>query len=190
MDTARCQQLAEQLHTLLMQQLGMGLDVARMVGEPLYARDVLLVCAAHPGTALAALAWEYRDAATPTRPKSRVSDRAVTPSPAPVLKAEPGTPASRRRVAAPDSDHGEDTSPPTHAPRSRFSRLSLSRFSASIFGGSLFEGTIFGSPRPDPVTDFGDESFLAPPQVPPPQGAAHAKSGGLGAQRRSRWFGR
>jgi hypothetical protein len=85
------------------------------------------------------------------------------------------------------------------SPLSRFSRLT--RFSASIFGGSLFEGTVFGPRRPDPQTDFGDESFIAPPPMarrrtgdkPGEQRAeqhADKRREEAAAPRRSRWFGR
>ncbi len=241
MDTARCQELAERLHLLLLQQLGMGLDTPRMLAEPLYARDVLLVCAAHPGTELAALAWEYRDAAAPARPagaSSSAPERAPTPqagqqgSPQGAPQGahqngrrtdpstHPGTHPStdnqrtalRGRPAAPNG-HEPDSSPPERSKRSalsRFPRLSLSRFSASIFGGSLFEGTVFGSRQADPETDFGDESYLTPPQGQPPQRAGDRKKSNPNANttepaaldktagkparvttpRRTRWFGR
>jgi hypothetical protein len=200
MDTERCRHLAERLHQLLLQQLGMGLDPQRMLNEPLYARDVLLVCAAHPGSELATLAWEYRDAAAPaSRPASTRTPRseaapARTARPAGRFRAEPlplsvAVPAealSAEPAEAPDSE-GE-TAPP-RSPLSRFSRLSLSRFGASIFGGSLFEGTLFGSPKADPVTDFGDDSYLAPTP-----GRGQPRSAQAPAQptapRRARWFGR
>ena len=42
--------------------MGQGIDPARMLAEPLYARDVLLVCEALPGTELAELAPKFRQA--------------------------------------------------------------------------------------------------------------------------------
>lgn len=183
MDTARCQELAERLHALLLQRLGMGLDTRRMLHEPLYARDVLLVCAAHPGTELAALAWEYRDAALPGR---RAADAAL------------GTANTAPDTVPDTAEFGADPGPQPHSSRSPLSRFSrLSRFSASIFGGSLFEGTVFGPRRPDPQTDFGDEFFIAPPPMTRRRiGDKHGDQRGenrrneAAAPRRSRWFGR
>ena len=82
MNTRRCLKIADRMHELLLCELGQGADGLRMVAEPLYARDVLLVCDAMPGTELALLAQQYRVAATerqetdapPSRPPaSRVS---------------------------------------------------------------------------------------------------------------------
>lgn len=226
MDTARCQELAERLHALLLERLGMGLDTRRMLREPLYARDVLLVCAAHPGTELAALAWAYRAAALPgrratdaaavtantttnTAPDTNAADDREHDSQATLLQ-----PAARRAndhvvhgqdstKAHPDTTDSEaDPGPQPRSSRSPLSRFSrLTRFSASIFGGSLFEGTVFGPRRPDPQTDFGDESFIAPPPTarrrigdrPGEQRAEQHVDKRLdeaAAPRRSRWFGR
>lgn len=215
MDTPRCQELADRLHAQLLQQLGMGLDATRMLHEPLYARDVLLVCAAHPGSELARLAWAFRDAAAPTPAATPLQPRPV-PAPttrtgaraplqrqggdrASAVRASPAAAAPERATGQQDSqtDTASGSQPPAQAarsPLSRFPRLSLSRFSASIFGGSLFEGTLFGSPRIDPVTDFGDDSYLTPrPGQAPERGTqrpASAPEAPRAAQRRTRWFGR
>ncbi len=210
MDIARCQGIAEHLHTLLLQRLGMGLDTRRMLTEPLYARDVLLVCAAHPGTELAELAWAFRDAARAASPEDNGStapaaangrrstsgsDDTATADHQPTVLLAPARPAAKPavRAAAQAQDEAADSQPPAPAPRSplsRFSRLSLSRFSASIFGGSLFEGTLFGRRQPDPQTDFGDESFIAPPAHPPRRIGDKRRRDVSAAPRRSRWFGR
>jgi len=164
MDTTRCQDLADRLHSLLLQQLGMGLDARRMLEEPLYARDVLLVCAAHPDTELARLAQEFRAAAA-------APVRAATQTPA----DRTGPPLPARQAP--------------HSPLSRFPRLS--RFGASIFGGSLVEGTVFGARRADPQTDFGDEGFIAPAPHPPGHVGDKNRAGPPTERRRTRrLFGR
>jgi hypothetical protein len=60
MNLQRCLLVARRINTLLIAELGIGIDVQRMAAETLYARDVLLVCDAHPGTELATLAQDYR----------------------------------------------------------------------------------------------------------------------------------
>ncbi len=215
MDTHRCQALAERLHPLLLQQVGMGLDSARMLSDPLYARDVLLVCAAHPGTELAALAWEFREAAAPARPpptaraapRRSEAERRQNPRRHHGTGPADGEDQTLMRVVNPgeadaerDARHDSASEAPSESAhdsqaaagstRSARSRFSLSRFGASIFGGSLFDRSLFGSPKADPVTDFGDESFLAPPQVQPPRGATGQAGSGAGAPKRARWFGR
>jgi hypothetical protein len=62
MDSDTRQALAQRIHLLLRRELGQGIDVARTLAEPLYARDVLLVCDAMPGSELASLAQQYRSA--------------------------------------------------------------------------------------------------------------------------------
>jgi hypothetical protein len=54
--------LAHRMHLLLRRELGQGIDEARLLAEPLYARDVLLVCDALPGPGLALLASRFRQA--------------------------------------------------------------------------------------------------------------------------------
>ncbi len=62
MNTRRCLKIASRIHTLLEHEMGQGIDPARMLAEPLYARDVLLVCDALPGSELAELARLFRQA--------------------------------------------------------------------------------------------------------------------------------
>jgi hypothetical protein len=66
MHTRHCAKLAARMHQLLLAELGQGLDSRRMLAEPLYARDVLLVCEALRGSdgPLLARAWR-RAAAAP-----------------------------------------------------------------------------------------------------------------------------
>ena len=63
MTTARCLQIADLVNEALRRELGQGIDSLRMVAEPLYARDVLLVCDALPGGEPARLAQQFREAA-------------------------------------------------------------------------------------------------------------------------------
>ena len=77
MNTRSCLKIADRMHELLLRELGQGVDGLRMVAEPLYARDVLLVCDAMPGTELATLAQHFRVAAN-----ERAEDEAPAPPPA------------------------------------------------------------------------------------------------------------
>jgi len=54
--------IAGRINAQLVRELGQGIDPARMLTEPLYARDVLLVCEALPGTELAELGSTFRQA--------------------------------------------------------------------------------------------------------------------------------
>ena len=60
MNEARLLRIARRIDLLLQRQLGQGIEVARMIAEPLYARDVLLVCDARPGSDLHSLARHFR----------------------------------------------------------------------------------------------------------------------------------
>jgi hypothetical protein len=62
MSAAQRQRIAQRIHTELLQELDQGIDVKRMLAQPLYARDVLLVCDAMRDTDLARLAEQYRSA--------------------------------------------------------------------------------------------------------------------------------
>ena len=54
--------IAESISRLLERDLGQGVDARRMLNDPLYARDVLLVCEAEPGSELDQLARRFRKA--------------------------------------------------------------------------------------------------------------------------------
>ena len=69
MNTRRCLKVAARINALLVQELGQGIDPARMLAEPRYARDVLLVCEALPCTALAELAPKFRQALAAVDPE-------------------------------------------------------------------------------------------------------------------------
>jgi len=62
MNTRRCLKIARRINALLTQELGHGVDARRMLAEPLYARDVLLVCDAHREHELATLSPRFRRA--------------------------------------------------------------------------------------------------------------------------------
>ena len=66
------------MNALLVREMGQGIDPARMLAEPLYARDVLLVCEALPGSELAELAPQFRRALRAVAAQSDV--RAGQPS--------------------------------------------------------------------------------------------------------------
>lgn len=51
--------LAQRISAGLQRELGTGIDARRMVAQPVYARDVLLVCEAMKGSELEALAHEF-----------------------------------------------------------------------------------------------------------------------------------
>jgi hypothetical protein len=56
-------QIAQRIDTGLKREIGAGVDLRRLLAQPLYARDVLLVCDALQGTELAALSAQFRQAA-------------------------------------------------------------------------------------------------------------------------------
>ena len=70
MNARRCLKIADRIDTLLRAELGVGLDLQRMLDEPLYRRDVLLVCDAHAGHELAELARLYRAAEAESPPEA------------------------------------------------------------------------------------------------------------------------
>ena len=63
MHSPHCLKIARRMHLLLQREIGRGVDLQRMLRDPLYARDVLLVCQALPRTELPELAEFYRRAA-------------------------------------------------------------------------------------------------------------------------------
>lgn len=62
MNPRRCLKIASRISALLQRELGQGVDATRMLSEPMYARDVLLVCEAMEGSELAELAPAFRAA--------------------------------------------------------------------------------------------------------------------------------
>lgn len=63
MHTRHCLKIADRIHHLLVREIGQGLERQRMVREPRYARDVLLVCDALRHTDAPYLARHFRRAA-------------------------------------------------------------------------------------------------------------------------------
>jgi hypothetical protein len=55
-------QLATRIHYALLRELGHGIEVGSLLKQPLYARDVLLVCDACTGNDLQRLAKAFRGA--------------------------------------------------------------------------------------------------------------------------------
>jgi hypothetical protein len=62
MHTRHCLKLSARINALLQRELGQGIEPARMLAEPLYRRDVLLVCDALRGSEVAELAARFRRA--------------------------------------------------------------------------------------------------------------------------------
>jgi hypothetical protein len=67
--------IAQSISRLLERDLGQGVDARRMLNDPLYARDVLLVCESRPGSELDQLAQRFRQA-----PAFRMRDPVPTSS--------------------------------------------------------------------------------------------------------------
>jgi hypothetical protein len=62
MNKRLCLTIAGRIDSALQRELGEGIDLARMLSDPLYQRDVLLVCQAQGAPELTAMAGEFRDA--------------------------------------------------------------------------------------------------------------------------------
>ncbi len=62
MNTRPCIKIISRMNVLLLRELGEGVDPVRMLSDPAYARDVLLVCEAMRGTELAELAPRFKRA--------------------------------------------------------------------------------------------------------------------------------
>lgn len=78
MHTRHCLKIADRIHLLLVRELGQGLDRQRMLREPLYARDVLLVCDAMHLTDAPFLAMHFRRcAASPDEAEQAAVRRAA-----------------------------------------------------------------------------------------------------------------
>jgi hypothetical protein len=58
-------QLAKRIHQMLLREIDHAIEVERLLADPRYARDVLLVCEAVPGGELAPLAALFREASRP-----------------------------------------------------------------------------------------------------------------------------
>lgn len=133
MSDSDCLYIAQRMSALLARELGEGIDSKRMVAQPLYARDVLLVCQALRDTGLPELAREFveaRDgiprapatapaaAAAPAARTSGATSPATLPASSPVAPAAPAARAAAPDtvvVPPPDSQGSEvaDSAPPT-----------------------------------------------------------------------------
>jgi hypothetical protein len=80
MNSRRCLKIADRIDVLLQSELGRGIDLQRMVAEPLYTRDVLLVCDAHRGHELSDLARQYRAAQAEVLESETVPESSAAPS--------------------------------------------------------------------------------------------------------------
>jgi hypothetical protein len=58
-------QLAQRIHQLLLREIDHAIEVERLLADPRYARDVLLVCEAVPGGELQPLVRLFRDTSQP-----------------------------------------------------------------------------------------------------------------------------
>ena len=116
-------QFAHQLHQSLMRELGHEIEIERLVSDARYARDVLLVCDACPGTELANLAAQFRaltpqvaaaSAAAPAAEPTGSGPGAAVSRPAPLITS-PGAlaPASPAMAESEDDPHGL---PAPHSP--------------------------------------------------------------------------
>jgi hypothetical protein len=98
MDTDSRTVIVHRMHLLLRRELGQGIDEARTLADPLYARDVLLVCDAMHGSELPGLAAHYRRVHTLTaaRPADADELRADADPPTPRGSAGSAAPPARR----------------------------------------------------------------------------------------------
>ncbi len=79
MDIRRCYRIADRINAGLKRELGEGIERERMVHEPLYARDVLLVCEALRGSDLARHAGQFRIALAAAEPAPESGQAAEAP---------------------------------------------------------------------------------------------------------------
>ena len=59
-------QIAQRIHQLMLREIGHAIEIERLLAEPHYARDVLLVCDAVPGAELTPLVALFRQAVPPS----------------------------------------------------------------------------------------------------------------------------
>jgi len=115
MDSHHRLNLATRIHLGLMQELGQGIDVKQMLGSALYARDVLLVCQAFPGSDLQRLGEQFRQATA-----ELIASRAARPSG--WLRNSSGFGLSKPATASsyPGFDDFADSLPDTRQPARRW----------------------------------------------------------------------
>ena len=142
-------QLAQCLFQSLLRELDHSIEVERLLGDPRYARDVLLVCDASAGSELPALAALFRASAPPVgRRASATSAAGSTPEAVRPAAPQPAVPGPAAR--------------PQHSPGHARQANAWSR-DASGFGVSrpASAGPPSNSPPPDSapaVPDLGPTS--------------------------------
>lgn len=95
-------QIAQRLFQSLLRELDHSIEVERLLGDPRYARDVLLVCDASVGTVLPALAALFRASAPPVGRRAGDTPAAgLTPEAVRSAAAQPAAPGPAARP--PDS---------------------------------------------------------------------------------------
>jgi hypothetical protein len=92
-------QIANRIHLALMRELGQGIDLKLMLHSALYARDVLLVCQAYPGSELQQLG----PGNSPSPPATKLGRTRRGPAAGDVTAAGSASPGRRRRVGVPTS---------------------------------------------------------------------------------------
>jgi hypothetical protein len=115
MDPHHRLQLVNRIHLGLMRELGQGIDVKQMLGSALYARDVLLVCQAYPGTELQRLGEQFREATA-----EHITRRAAGPSGWPRSGAGFGLSKPAASSSYPAFDDFADSLPDTRQPARRW----------------------------------------------------------------------
>jgi hypothetical protein len=98
--------IAESISRLLERDLGQGVEARRMLNDPLYARDVLLVCEAKRGSELYTLARQFRKA-----PAFRMRDPAAAAPGGGSGESRAGVPSDLSALAA-----GEGRRRPWYSP--------------------------------------------------------------------------
>ena len=92
-------QLAQRIHLLLLREIDHAIEVERLLADPRYARDVLLVCEAVPGGELQPLVRLFRDTSQPaTGPAptaQQVASASIPPATTPA-QVRPALTATRR----------------------------------------------------------------------------------------------
>ena len=80
MNKRLCLTIAARIDAALLRELGEGIDLARMLSDPLYQRDVLLVCEAHEAPELKAMASEFQQASQAAEAEMAGRDSGFSPS--------------------------------------------------------------------------------------------------------------
>ncbi len=134
-------QIAQRLFQSLLRELDHSIELERLLGDPRYARDVLLVCEACTGTELPALAALFRASAPPV-------GRRAGDTPAPGLTPTSGRPAAAQPVPQPAAPVSAARPPdsPGHARQANAWSRDTSGFGVSRPASS---GPSTTSPPPD-----------------------------------------